>query len=90
MWFAFIEQIQYIDKSNASVVEVVSFFATEKARMQEKQSDISSQVKSELRKFSEGKDQDWFIHVRCICIAQVLCFTSGQMDHFFAKFKCFE
>jgi len=57
VWFAFIEQVQYIDKSNA-VVEVVSCFSTEKTRMQERQSDVSSQVKSELRKFSEGKDQD--------------------------------
>jgi len=37
---AFIEQVQNIDKSNASVVEVVSCFATDKARIQERQSDV--------------------------------------------------
>jgi len=53
---AFIEQVQNIEKSTASVVEVVSYFATMKVRIQERQSDLSSyhvrlnQVKSELRK----------------------------------------
>ena len=37
---AFNEQIQNIEKSKASVVEVVSCFATVKARIQEKQSDV--------------------------------------------------
>jgi len=57
---AFIEQVQNIEKSKASVVEVVSFSATLKARIQERQSDVlyTSQVKSALRKFSEGKDHD--------------------------------
>ena len=37
---AFIEQVQNIEKSKASVVKVVSCFATVKARMQEKQSEV--------------------------------------------------
>jgi len=37
---AFIEQVQNIDKSNASFVEVASCFATEKARIQERQSNV--------------------------------------------------
>jgi len=37
---AFIEQVQNIEKSKASVVEVVSYFATVKARIQERQSDV--------------------------------------------------
>jgi len=37
---AFIEQNQNTEKSKASVVEVVSCFATVKARIQEKQSDV--------------------------------------------------
>jgi len=37
---AFIEQIQNIEESKASVVEVVSCFATVKVRIQEKQSDV--------------------------------------------------
>jgi len=58
---AYIEQVLKIEKSKASIVEVVSCFATVKARIQERQSDvqcISSQVKSALRKFSEGKHHD--------------------------------
>ena len=58
---AFIEQVQNIEKSKASLVEVVSCFATVKARIQERQADvqyISSQVKLALRKFSESKDHD--------------------------------
>jgi len=44
---AFIEQVPNIEKSKASVVEVISCFATVKARIQERQSDegyISSQA----------------------------------------------
>ena len=37
---AFIEQVQNIEKSKASVVEVVSCFAAMKARIQERQSDV--------------------------------------------------
>jgi len=37
---AVIEQVQNIEKSKASVVEVVSCFATVKARIQERQSDV--------------------------------------------------
>ena len=37
---AFVEQVQNFEKSKASVVEVVSCFATVKARIQEKQSDV--------------------------------------------------
>ena len=37
---AFIEQVHDIEKSKASVVEVVSCFATVKARIQERQSDV--------------------------------------------------
>jgi len=51
---AFIEQVQNIEKSKASVVEVVSCFATVKARIEKRQSDVqymSSQGKSTLRKF---------------------------------------
>jgi len=36
---AFIEQVQSTEKSKASIVEVVSCFATVKARIQERQSD---------------------------------------------------
>ena len=36
----FIEQVQNIEKSKASVVEVISCFATVKARLQERQSDL--------------------------------------------------
>jgi len=52
---AFIEQVQNIEKSKASLLEVVSCFATAKARIK---TYISSQVKSALRKFSEGKDHN--------------------------------
>jgi len=58
---AFNEQVQNIEKSKASNVEVVSCFAIVKARIQERQSDVhivSSQVKSALRKLREGKDHD--------------------------------
>ena len=56
---AFIEQVQNIEKSKASIVEVVSCFFTVKARFKRgNQMYISSQVKSALRKFSEGKDHD--------------------------------
>jgi len=37
---AFNEQVQNTEKSKASIVEVVSFFATVKARIQVRQSDI--------------------------------------------------
>ena len=37
---AFIDQVQNIEKSKASLVEVVSCFATVKARIQERQSDV--------------------------------------------------
>ena len=37
---AFIEQVQNIKKSKASVVEIVSCFATVKARIQERKSDV--------------------------------------------------
>jgi len=37
---AFIKQVQNIEKSKASVVEVVSCFATVKERIQERQSDV--------------------------------------------------
>ena len=37
---AFIEQVPNIEKSKASVVEVISCFATVKARIQERQSDV--------------------------------------------------
>jgi len=37
---AFIEQVQKIEKSKASIVEVVSCLATVKARIQERQSDV--------------------------------------------------
>jgi len=37
---AFIKQVQNIEKSKASIVEVVSCFATVKARIQERQSDV--------------------------------------------------
>jgi len=37
---AFIEQVQNIEKSKASVVEVVSCFATVKTRIQKKKSDV--------------------------------------------------
>jgi len=37
---AFNEQVQNIEMSKASIVEVVSCFATVKARIQERQSDI--------------------------------------------------
>ena len=71
---AFIEQVHNIEKSTASVVEVVSCFATVKARIQERQSDVSTyqaklnQVKPALRKFSEGKDHE--------------SDSSGKIDHF--------
>ena len=52
---AFIEQVQNIEKSKASLLEVVSCFATAKERIK---TYISSQVKSALRKFSEGKDHN--------------------------------
>jgi len=56
---AFIEQIQNTEKSKASVVEVVLCFATVKARLKrDNQMNISSQVKSALGNFSEGKDHD--------------------------------
>jgi len=44
---AFNEKVQNIEKSKPSIVEVVSCFATVKARIQERQSDVhilSSQV----------------------------------------------
>jgi len=37
---AFIEKVRNIEKSKASVVEVVSCFAIVKARIQERQSDV--------------------------------------------------
>jgi len=37
---AFIEQVQNIEKSKESVIEVVSFFATVNSRVQERQSDV--------------------------------------------------
>jgi len=47
---AFTEQVQNIEKSKASIVEVVSCFATVKIRIQVRHSDIgyiSSQVKNQ-------------------------------------------
>jgi len=38
---AFNEQVQNIEKSKASIVEVASLFATVKARIQERQSDVN-------------------------------------------------
>ena len=37
---AFIEQVQNMEKSKVSVVEIVSCFATVKARIQERKSDV--------------------------------------------------
>jgi len=37
---AFIEQVKNIEKSKASVLEVLSCFATVKPRIQERQSDV--------------------------------------------------
>jgi len=37
---SFIEQVQNTEKSKASIVEVVSCFATVKARIQDRQSDV--------------------------------------------------
>ena len=42
---AFIEQVQNIEKSRASVVEVVSSFVTVKARIKYKQSDLHLHIK---------------------------------------------
>jgi len=68
-WFAvdFIEQVQNIEKSKALIVEVVVFLHCEGKDSRDNQMHISSQVKSALRKFNEGK----------IMAVQVLCFTSG-------------
>jgi len=42
---AFIEQVQNIGKSRASVVEVVSCFVTVKARIKKRQSDLHLHIK---------------------------------------------
>ena len=58
---AFNEQVQYIEKSKASIVEVASCFTPVKAEIQKRQSDahiLSGQVKSALRKLRKGKNHD--------------------------------
>jgi len=42
---AFIEQVQNMEKSKASAVEVVSCCATVKAKIQERQSDVPVHIK---------------------------------------------
>jgi len=82
---AFIEQVQNIEKSKASVVEVVSCFATVKARIQERQSDvgyISRQIKSALRKVSEGKDYDFDLLMSDVSVLHKSCVSHLAMDHF--------
>jgi len=90
------EQVQNIEKSKASIVVVVSCFATAQARIQVRQSEIyiSSQVKLALKKTQRRQGSWlWFIHVRCICIVQVLCSCVTHLAKWttlFAEFKCFD
>jgi len=76
---AFNEQLQNAEKSQGSVVEVVSCFATVKATIQVKPSDIHIKpIWISTKKIQRRQGSWlWFIHVRCICIVKVLCCTSG-------------
>jgi len=91
---AFIEQVQNIEKSKASLVEVVSCFATVKARIQERQADvqyISSQVKLARRKFSEGKDHDCDSFMSDVSVLYKSCISHlAKWTTLFAEFKCFD
>jgi len=73
---AFIEQVQNIEKSKASVVEVVSCFATVKAFKRGNQMYITSHVKSALRKFSEGKDHDCDSYMSDVSVLYKSCVSS--------------
>jgi len=94
---AFIEQVQNTEKSTASVVEVASCFATVKARTQERQSDVSTyqaklnQVKSALRKFSEGKDHDCDSFMSDVPVLHKSCVSHlAKLTTLFAEFICFD
>ena len=70
---AFIEQVENIEKSKASVVEVVLCFVTVKARIQEIQSDVHIKPSYISTKEIQRRQGSWlwFIHVRCSCIVKV-------------------
>jgi len=93
---AFIEQVQNIEKSRASVVEVVSCFTTVKARIQERQSDVHIKpswikVESALRKFSEGKDHDCDLFMSDVPVLYKSCVSHlVKWTTLFSKFKCFD
>jgi len=91
---AFIEQAQSIEKSKASIVEVVSCFATVKARIQERESDVlytSSQGKSALRKLSKGKDHDCDSFMSEVSVLYKFCTSHlAKWTTLFAEFKCFD
>ena len=88
---AFIEQDQNTEKSKALIVEAVSCFATVKARIQERQSDvayISSQVKSALRKFSEGRDHDCDSFMSDVSVLYKSCVSHlARWTTLFAEYK---
>jgi len=91
---AFNEHVKNTEKSKTSFVEVVSCFATVKARIQVRQSDVhikSSQI-STKRTLRRQKLWLWFIHVRYICIVSYKsCVTHlAKWSTLFAEFKCFD
>ena len=81
----FNEQFRNIEKTKASIVEVVSCRATAMTTIQERESDVRMKL-SEINttKIQRRKQRSWlrFINVRCVCIVQVLCCISGKTVHF--------
>jgi len=86
------EQVQNIEKSKASIAEFVSCFATVKARIQERQSDIHikpSQVKSAIRKLREGKDHDCDLFMSDVSVLYKSCVAHlAKWTTLFAGFEC--
>ena len=76
---AFIEQVQIIEKSTASVFEVVSYFATVKARIQERQSHVS-RYQAKLNQHLENSAK-----ARIMTLIHLVKLTT-----LFAEFKCFD
>jgi len=88
---AFIEQVQNFEKSKASVFEVVQGFATVKARIQERRSDVHIiQVKSTPWKFSEGKDDDCGSFMSDVSVLYKSCISHlAKWTTLFGEFQSF-
>jgi len=92
---AFNEQVQNIEKSKASVVEVASFFATVKARIQERQSDVKIEPSrfsgNSTNKIQRSKDHVCDSFMSDVSVLYKPCVSHlAKWTTLFAEFKCFD